>query len=305
MPTGNLNVQLTDLRTKPLTRDVEIAVRRDPGPNGAGGGNLDYIFEPEGTIEARLVDIPTRGGPGSRHVLRFDSKGYLTVAFAQFITEGDQNALQDVFLVCDPKKVKTIAAPDFGKLPAKCKDWLSSAKMIAPAPEDKELVGKSGSALFDALGDERKAGMMNIFRKATHTGTVGALWPFIQEPLVFRRDRCFVRVDPKIREFLRDSELFSTAPNTLHDPLKGYKLSDSVKSDDKHANIQVTLQTASDGSWAADVDIDEHSGFEHWGEVLRNFFSRQRTNPYAVHELLLAADLKEHTLDPGYDLVLK
>jgi hypothetical protein len=305
MPTGNLTVVLADLLSQPLTRNVDIAVRRDSGPNGAGGGNIDYIFDPEGTVEAKLTAIPNRGGPGSLHTLQFSSRGYLNVSFAQFITEGEQNALQDVYMVRNPKHVKTIDAPGFSGLKDRLKDWLSAARMIAPAKEDKDLLGKSGGVLYDALGDLRKAAVLNIFAKATHTGTVGGLWQFIREPLVFRQDRCFVSVDPAIREFLADDEHYVPASNTLHDPLPGYKLSNSVKSDDPHANIQVTLQQASDGSFAADVDIDEHAGFEHWGEVLRNFFTKQRTNPYAVHELLLAADLKEHTLDPGYELVLK
>lgn len=305
MPSGNLLVNLSDLRWRPVDREVDIALSRDSGPSGAGGRNVEFELSPGGETEIELEGIPNRGGPGSLYFLRFASRGYLDFSFAQFITEGDQKALQDVLMVRNPKHVKTIDAPAFGGLPAKLRDWLSSARMMAPAQEDKDLVGKSGGDLYDALRDERKAGMLNVCAKATHTGTVGGLWEFIGEPLVFRRDRCFVRVDSRLPQFLADDEHFVPAPNTLHDPLPGYRLSNSVKSDDKHANIQVTLQQAKDGSFAADVDIDESSGFAHWGEVLRNFFSRQRTNPYAIHELLLAADLQEQTLDPGYELVLK
>ncbi len=305
MPTGNLKVTISDLLSNPLQRPVDIEVRRDPGPNGASGGNLDYTFEPEGTTTALLKDIPTRGGPGSRHTFRFFARGYVNVAFAQFIEEGDRGAVQRVYMVRDPKQVKTISAPAFPRLPKKLQTWLNSAKMIAPAKEDEDLKGKSGPALYDAFGDQRKAAVLNIFRKATHTGTVAGIWDFIQEPMVIRPDRCFVRVDQGLTEFVSKNELFVTAPKTLHRPLEGFTLSNSVKSDDPHANIQLTFQRGGNGAFAADVDIDEHSGFEHWGEVLRNFFSQKRTSPYAIHELLLAADLSEHTLDPGYDLELK
>ena len=305
MPTGNLTVKIADLLSHPLSREVRIEVRRDPGPNGASGGNLDYLFDPEDTTTAYLTGIPNRGGPGSLHTLRFSARGYMTVSFGQFIREGDQDALQDVFMVRNPKHVKGISAPAFTGLKDKLQDWLSSAQMIAPAKEDKDLVGKTGGGLYDALGDERKAAVLNIFTKATHTGTVGTIWQYFREPLVFRRDRCFVRVDGDILAHVSKDNRFVPAPNTLHTPLAGYRLSNSVKSDDRHANIQLTFQQAPDGSYAADVDIDEHSGFEHWGEVLRNFFTKQRTNPYAIHELLLAADLYEHTLNPHYDLVLK
>ena len=70
---------------------------------------------------------------------------------------------------------------------------------------------------------------------------------------------------------------------------------------------QLTFQySTADGSIAADVDIDEYSGFPHWGEVLRNHFTRQRTNPYAIHQLLLAANLSrrgwDYPIEPGYEL---
>lgn len=108
-----------------------------------------------------------------------------------------------MYIVRNPKHVEGIDAPDFSKLPKKLKDWLSSAQMIAPKKEDADLVGKAGAELYDALGSERKAAVLNIFAKATHTGTVGDIWTFIQSPLVFRRDRCFVRIDDAIREHVR------------------------------------------------------------------------------------------------------
>lgn len=305
MSSGNLSVNIADLRARALERQVVITLRRDPGTHGAGGRDLAFELHPDGGTEAELEGIPNRGGPGSLYLLRFTSRGYLDFSFAQFITAGDQKALQNVSMVRNPQHVKTIEAPSFSGLESKLKNWLSSAQMTAASREDEDLLGKSGSTLYDALGDERKAGMLNIFAKATHTGTVGGLWEFIREPLVFRRDRCFVRADSRLPQFLAGEERFVPAQNILHDPLPGFRLSNSMKSDDRHANIQVTLQHAKDGSLAADIDIDESSGFGHWGEVLRNFFKRQRTSPYAIHELLLAADPQERTLDPGYELVLK
>jgi hypothetical protein len=306
MPSGNLTVNITDLLSRALERKVEIQVRRDPGPLGAGGGDVDFNFDPGGATAAHLVGIPNRGGPGSLHVLRLFVRGYRMFSFQQFITEGEQAALQDVFMVRSPNHVASIEAPAFRDLPKKLRDWLGSAEMIAPRKEDRDLLNKKGEALYDALGDERKAAVLNIFRKATHASTVGSIFDFVQSPLVFRRDRCFARVDAAIIGHVAADSRFVPVSNLLHDPLPGYHLSNSVKSDDPHANIQLTFQQkASDGSFGADIDIDEHSGFGHWGEVLRNFFQNQRTNPYAIHELLLAADLAEHTLDPGYELILK
>jgi hypothetical protein len=305
MPSGNLFVSVSDLLSRPVESEVAITLIRDPGDRGTGGGNVNFEFDPGGNVEFELEGIPNRGGPGSRYLLEFACRGYLEHRFAHTIAEGAQKAPQDVLMVRNPKEVRGIDAPVFSKLPRKLRDWLSSAQMAAPAQEDEELLGKRGSELYGALGDERKAGTLNIFAKASHTGTVGGLWQFLNEPLVFRRDRCFVRVDSRLPDFLADDEHFVSASKTLHEPLPGFSLFNSFKSDDKHANIQVTLQRARDGSFAADIDIDESSGFAHWGEVLRNFFSKRRTNAYAIHELLLAADLTEHTLDPGYELVMK
>ena len=54
-------------------------------------------------------------------------------------------------------------------------------------------------------------------------------------------------------------------------------------------------------SWAwADIDIDKAAGFKHGLEVIGNAVLNNRTNPYAVRELLLATDPIDHTLDPGY-----
>jgi hypothetical protein len=305
MPGGNLTVNITDLYSEALSRRVEIEVRRDSGRLGAGGGNDDFRFYPGGSKAAHLMGIPNRGGPGSLHALRFFARGYRMFAFQQFITDGEQPALQDVYMVVNPGQVATISAPAFPALPKKLRDWLDSAEMTAPKKEDEDLLNKKGAALYNALGNERKAGVLNIFTKATHGSTVGDIFSFFGAPLVLRRDRCFVRVDAAVIDYVSGDSRFVPAPNLLHHPLPGYRLSNSVKSDDRHANIQLTFQQAADGSFGADVDIDENSGFAHWGEVLKNSFKNQRTNPYVIHELLLAADLVEQTLDPGYRLVLK
>lgn len=305
MPSGSLIVNISDLSGRPIDRKVEIEVRRERGTAGAGGGDFDYSVEPVGAATILLNGIPNKGGPGSLYSLRFFARGYQSFAFQQFITEGEQRALQDVFLVRDPKQVESINAPAYTKLPRRLQEWLESAQMMPAAREDADLLGKSGESLYDALGFARRSAILNLFAKASHVGTVGPIWKFFQSPLVIRQDRCFVRMGEGIREHVSADSRYVPARSTLHKPLKGYRLSNSVKSDDRHANIQLTFQHAPDGSLAADVDIDEQSGFAHWGEVLRNFFTKERTNPYVVHELLLAADLSERTLNPGYELVLR
>jgi hypothetical protein len=307
MPRGNVAFKISDLRSQALSRPVTIELRRDPGVWGAGGENVNFEFTSEGVhTEARLKGIATQGGSGTRYTFRFRCSGYKTVSFFQFVAEGDQQGIQPVYLPVDPKRVKDIMAPDYPALPQALRSWLSSAEMTAVKPGDEDLVGKAGRELYDSLGALRKAALLNLFKKCRHRGTVGEVFEHFESLLTLRQDRCFVRVRKELREYLATNSLWVAAPNVLHEPLKDYALSDSLKSQDAHANLQITLQVSStDGSFAADVDIDEASGFGHWGEVLRNHFTQQRTNPYAIHELLLAADPKELTLDPGYDLVLK
>lgn len=305
MPAGNLALEITDLRKRSIARTVITELRRDRGNNGAGGGDFDFTVDPTGATTILLNGIPTRGGPGSLHTIRVLARGYTDFAFQQFITQGDQKGLQRVYLVRDAKQVASIDAPAYEELPAALKAWLDSARMTAFADEDGDLVGKRGKALYEKLGPFRKAAVLNIFAKANHKGTVGLIWSFFRAPLVIRQDRCFVEMAGGIQDHVSDDSRFIPAPRSLHKPLRGFRLSNSVKSNDSHANIQLTFQQSAGGALAADVDIDEQTGFAHWGEVLRNHFTKQRTNPYVVHELLRAADLQEDTLVPNYDLVLK
>ena len=107
---------------------------------------------------------------------------------------------------------------------------------------------------------------------------------------------------PGMPEFLLRSPVFGSADPALHTPLTGFELTgQSAKSNDAHANLQVTLMRhTATAQLAADIDIDESSGIKHGLEVIRNAVFNQRTNPYLIHEFLLAADRREHTLDPGY-----
>ena len=109
-----------------------------------------------------------------------------------------------------------------------------------------------------------------------------------------------------MQDVVRQSNLFKSAPNTLHEPLPDFRMEESFKSLDAHANLQVTFMRHTNGDlMAADIDIDESSGIEHGFEVIRNAVFQNRTNPFLVHEFLIAADPMEKTLDPGYEFVFK
>lgn len=315
MPTAQLSGILQDLAGEPPQGPIQVELRRDSGPSGAAGQDLDFAFE-TGRSQFRLPGIATAGGVGTLYRLSFFSKRYKRFSFAQFLSEGEQRALQTIYLVRDPKSVTGIHAPSFSRLPLSLRQFLQAAQMQVAEPdnaraaraegrqnEDQDLLGLAGSDLYAALGPKRQAGLLNVVAKSRHRATAGEVWRFFRRPLLIRQDRCFVAVDPALKEYLASDPAYVPAGKSLHKPLPGYQLSNSVKSQDAHANLQLTLMRNAAGEWAADVDIDESSGFGHWGEVLRNHFTKNRTNPYVIHQLLLAADLREQTLHPGYDLL--
>ena len=250
--------------------------------------------------------IPCRGGPGTLYQVEIDAPNFRRFAFFQTILPDRDNIPPESHfrLVADPKRVVDIDAQPFAELPKAAQDNLKAAQMVAAASEDRDLRGRQGQALYDALGPLRKACLLNIFKKAAH-GTAGNCVRFLREIMVIRQDRFFCMVDPAMPDFLRKSDVFKSAPNMLHEPLAGFERSDSFKSKDAHANIQVTLMRhKQSGQFAADVDIDESSGIEHGFEVIRNSLAG-RTNPYLVRELLLLVDPIEQTLNPGYTFVFK
>lgn len=305
MPAGSLSLHITDLLDAPAS-GAGLEVSFAPASGSAGGASVSARFTGLAETDFTVEGIPCRGGPGTLYRVDVEAANFRRFAFFQTISEGGANKPPESHfrLVADPKKVKDIHAPDFARLPPAAQDSLSAARMLAPADEDRDLRGLQGAALYGALGPLRKACLLNIFKKASH-GTADRCVRFLREILVIRQDRFFCMVDSQMGDFLRRSDVFKSAPNVLHQPLAGFERSDSFKSKDAHANIQVTLMRhKQSGEFAADVDLDESSGFEHGFEVIRNSL-KGRTNPFLMRELLLLVDPLELTLNPGYTFVFK
>jgi hypothetical protein len=308
MATASLKLPITDVLGEPILGTVNVDFEPERSANGgAGGARMETgKIDLEGAKELTVENIECLGGQGTLYRVAVESKNYRTYSFFQRIVEGKVNKPPDnqIPLVVNPGKVRDIDAPAFDRLPAKLKAFLSAANPIAREAEDRDLEGLSGEALYNALGPLRKAGLLNLYTKAKH-GSASGVARFLdgQTLLVLRQDRFFSTIDPGVEKVLNDRDIFKSAPNLLHKPLPGFELHDSFKTRDAHANLQVTLmRDTSNGSLAADIDIDESSGIEHGFEVIRNTF-KGRTNPYLIRELLLLADLKERTIDPGYRFI--
>ena len=286
---------------------VDIDLDPLPPPAGAGGARMRASVNMGNATELKMNKIECIGGPGTRYMVTVRSKNYCPYSFFQMVTsDRDLQGSDSVDLWVDPSRVKGIKGPKFQDLEPRHQRALDTARMFHLLPEDADLAGKSGARLYNAMGPLRQAAFLNILKKAGHRGTTANCGKFIRSLILCRQDRFFAMVEPEMQDFLRASDLFKSAPNTLHEPLPDFQMEESFKSRDAHANIQVTfMRHAVSNLVAADIDIDEASGIEHGFEVIRNAVFQNRTNPYLIHQFMIAADPIEKTLDPGYGFVFR
>jgi hypothetical protein len=306
MAKGNLVLHITDLTGAPIAGVVKGELSRFAGEAGAGGEPREVSVRMGSATALSVSDIPCRGGLGTLYRVSVSAPHFRTYSFFQSIRESvDNTASDDVAFWVQPGAVTGIVGPPFADLDPRLARILTDADMRAAKPEDRDLLGASGSALYHALGPLRKACFLNIGRKASHPSANDCL-ESIEGMFLCRQDRFFARVDASMPETLRRSPLFKSAGNSLHEPPPGFALSaeGSFKTRDAHANLQVTfMRHVASGALAADIDIDESSGIEHGFEVIRNAAFGRRTNPYLIREFLLSADPLGRSLDPGYRFV--
>ncbi len=303
MAKGNLVVHLSDVTGALVKGKVEIDLRRVDGAAGAGGENMGVkVNGPVGQLT--VTGITCQEGPGTMYAVRASLDHYRTYAFFQLIREDRNNtASDDIEFWIKPGDVTGIQAPAFADLSPVVRKMLDDATMIVDKPEDRDLMGMSGSTLYQQMGPLRKACLLNIIKKAADATTAGNCLPLFQGLLISRQDRLFARVAPGLVNLVQKGAMYKSANGALHEPPPGFEMSviPSFKSRDPHANIQVTFMTeTATGSLAADIDIDESAGIEHGFEVIRNGLFNKRTNPYLIREFLNAADFTGHSLSPDY-----
>jgi hypothetical protein len=301
MPSGDLDLQLTDMAGEAV-RNITVELTPFSGEPGTGGENMHVTLAgPDPKLLIRRITC--RGGIGTMYRVSAEAEHYRLYQFFQLIQEDRVNtASDDVEFWVKPGDVQDIKAPTFDNLSARARKILTDAEMVAPKDEDRDLLNLTGEALYRQLGPLRKACFLNLITKAADDTTTGGCVTQIGGVMVCRQDRFFARVTAGFPEILRKSPLFKTAEDALHKPLPGFEMTgDSFKSKDAHANLQVTfMRDKSNGTLAADIDIDESAGIEHGFEVIRNATFHSRTNPYLIHEFLLSADPIGKSLDPGY-----
>lgn len=158
---------------------------------------------------------------------------------------------------------------------------------------------------WNALDDQKKAGLLNLHSKmnATSIGGASVVTDLVQKVENFLPARILARVDPNLISLVASAtQAFHTVPGALHEfdaPWKALEGENSWKTFDSAGNLQLTFAGDGKGNFLADIDIDDHQGVEHAADVLKHVFTGKDTHPYDIHEILIFFQ----QLDPGYSLV--
>lgn len=202
-------------------------------------------------------------------------------------------------LVPDPDKVIRVEFLPYADLGGDLKHVLENSNV-----EGNE--GNQGEALYQALDDIRKAGLLNLYAKmkATRFGNDRDAFSYVASLRRVRGERFFADVDKVLRDEVKNSQhtrLFEEVSGSLHHPPPGYLLDDSFKTLDKSGNLQLTFFRKQDAlEFIIDADIDRSRGLEHVFDVISHTITNTDTHPYDVHAILL----KDQKIDTDYKLIV-
>lgn len=288
---GSLRMSLTNAYGEPLGEKIDIFLRHQVLTDNRAAKGVSA------TAKKRIVIEDLFGAPQGLYRLEIDPPSYR--AMRQFVNINASGFTDEtiIFLV-DPGKVVSVTFPAFDALPADAQSLLNNSTQVF------SFEGQSGEALYGALDDIRRAGLLNILAKtaATPLSSGKTVLPFIQELKEIRGDRFFAAVPKQLREDTKNSKaagLFEEVSSILHHPPDGFSHAGSFKTKDQFGNLQLTFFMKGNDC-VADIDIDDASGFEHIFQVLHNLLPGQSTHPFNIHELLVA----HQKLDPGYRFVI-
>lgn len=245
----------------------------------------------------RLVIDGLSGAPQGLYRVEIDAPSYRPVSyFVNIRAQGYTD--RTVHLAADPRKVVWVDFPSYSALPQGVELLENSGAVLG-------FEGKSGQALYEALDDIRRAGLLNIFAKCRRTRLPGgaAVLGQLVELKELRGDRFFCTVPKSLREGVKNSVqegIFHPVSGLLHRPPDGFLEAGSFKTPDRYGNLQLTF-FSNGADWVADVDIDDAGGIEHVFQVLRNALTGRPTHPYDIHQILV----RHQELDPGYRLMFR
>jgi len=284
MPDSTLTLRLQDVHGQPLGERADVLLRHQVSGRLTKAG-----------FKATAARIAIPDLPFGTYAVQVHAPSYRAVSV---FAEVGAAAQPPVILTCpvDPARVASVAFPAFADLSPDGRRVLDKSDHVLT------FEGVTGEALYDRLDDIRRAGFLNILAKcgAVVFADGRAVAGFLQELRELRGDRFFAVVPHELREEAKNgvhTGLFHPVPSSLHHPPLGFADAGSFKTADHYGNLQLTF-FSNGQDWVADIDIDDAQGVEHVFQVVRNEVSRQTTNPYDIHELLIAYQ----KLDPGYRL---
>jgi hypothetical protein len=286
--TGRLELEFVDVHGARITEPVDIDLRHRVLHDHRRVDNVDA------TKLIAISDLRTE--PQGLYTLQVTAPSYRPVA--RFVTIPASGAARErVVLPIRHDRARAVF-PSYDELDERVRGLLERSRNVHGHQ------GITGRALYDALSDVAKAGLLNIAKKslATEFNDGADLLPHVTL-LDARGDRCFVQVPRALIEqmpTLVEGALFHPVNGALHDAPTGFTPAGSFKTRDAFGNLQLTL-FQSDTECRADIDIDDAAGIGHVFQVARNHVTAEPTHPFNIHQILIA---HQH-LDPGYRLLPK
>ncbi len=294
MSTGRLTLHFTDVFEQPIADDMSIRLRHR---TLAGEARVDARVTGSVVIDGLMPE------PQGTYTMEVHASAYLPVTMFVTVPANGQGSIT-VKLPVNPDKVRP-RFPPYAELDARLRAVLERNHQV------KGLEGLSAAALYKALSDEQKAGLLNIAKKALVTRFTNGeeLLPHITLMEV-KGDRLYVEIPPGLRAQMPDDapdaadeagadepDTFRKVNGSLHDPPQaGFIPAGSFKTRDAYGNLQLTFFRNAHDNWIADVDIDDAAGLAHVFQVARNHLKNRPTHPYDIHQILVV----HQGLDPGY-----
>ena len=283
---GRLELEFVDVHGVRLTEPVDIELRHRVLHEHRVARSVDA------SRPVAIADLRTE--PQGLYTLHVNARSYRPVSRFVTIPASGVKA-ETIVLPIRPDHARGVF-PVYEDLDERVRGVLERSREV------RGHEGLTGRALYDALSEEAKAGLLNIAKKslATEFRDGADLLPHITL-LNIVGDRCFVEVPPALVDQipqLVDSDLFHAVNGALHATPPGFAPVGSFKTGDAFGNLQLTF-FRSGSQCRADVDIDDAAGLRHVFQVARNHVTGDPTHPFNIHQILVA---HQH-LDPGYRLV--
>jgi len=322
--TGTLTITLLDVLGQPATDDdTDIQVQRAlDGRILIDSRNVKF----PGTYSVELPSFPTE----QALIARITPSRYRMCNSDIFTLDENQTLDRSPHVFRNPIKWRA-RFTDWNALSAGTfrlfKDALSRSQSVTVLENNQQFTTFTGDD-YDSVDTGpailAKAALLNLYFKMGRVVVPqrpNASWfEFFNQILLIGRER-FVGLVPQDMWSLV-SEIFDNidrhpefvrADTSLHtenipEPYRSHLVRMvSVKSNDDHGNVQLTMaQSAAangDPVFLADCDVDEDLElFHHIADVFTHIFTGG-THPYDVHDVLLDQYHEEGPVDLGYDLV--